>query len=482
VQARGVTRFRAAAAASAQVRATPKQTGVSASTWLLAAWGVGAALFLMPVATGLWQVRRLRRSAAAWPERQAIVDGLAGRRVEVLVHNGLAGPMTCGVWRPAIVLPCDAAQWAAADLERALVHELEHVRRGDWAMQCMARAVCAVYWFNPLVWMAWRKLALEAERACDDAVLARSEATAYADQLVELAERLAGAKAPLLAMASRADLTLRVGAVLDGSQRRGRASQWTVCVAGVVAAGLAIAVAPLRVVRAQQAPRFSAVSDLVMEAVTVKDKDGKPLVGLTADDFAVTEGGIPQTIKVFEFQKLSAEAGGEPLSYYLLGFYSTNTKMDGQYRRVRVTVTKGSDAKLDSRMGYYGTKSFQAIGGDAAGGSGVAGGVAGGIPGGVTGGVQGGVASGVTAPIPLFKPEPEYSEAARKAKYQGTVVMAVTVDATGRVGDAKVIRSLGLGLDEKAIEAVQKWRFRPGTKDGKAVAVQTEVEMSFRLL
>ena len=88
----------------------------------------------------------------------------------------------------------------------------------------LARAVCIVYWFHPLVWIAWRRLALEAERACDDAVLGHSEATAYADQLVGLAERLSRkARIALPAMANRADLTARVRAVLDGEHRRGRA-------------------------------------------------------------------------------------------------------------------------------------------------------------------------------------------------------------------------------------------------------------------
>src|SRR6185503_8166814 len=104
------------------------------------------------------------------------------------------------------------------------VHELEHVRRGDWLSQCVARAVCAWYWFHPLVWIAQRQLALEAERACDDAVLRRSEATAYADQLIELATRLSGVRHQnALGMANRADLAARVGAVLDRRQRRGRA-------------------------------------------------------------------------------------------------------------------------------------------------------------------------------------------------------------------------------------------------------------------
>src|SRR5207302_9963933 len=120
---------------------------------------------------------------------------------------------------PAIVLPQDAPAWEMEDLNRAIVHELEHVRRGDWLSHCIARVVCAVYWFHPLVWIAWRQLALAAERSCDDAVLGRSEATAYADQLVGLAQRLsAAAKSSALAMANRADLAARIGAVLDSRQ------------------------------------------------------------------------------------------------------------------------------------------------------------------------------------------------------------------------------------------------------------------------
>lgn len=101
------------------------------------------------------------------------------------------------------------------------------------------------------------------------------------------------------------------------------------------------------------------------------------------------------------------------------------------------------------------------------------------------GGFGGGVfrvGGGVTSPVPLYKPEPEYSEEARKAKYQGTVVLYVEVDATGKPRNLKVVRSLGLGLDEKAIEAVEKWKFRPGYKDGKPVTVAATIEVNFRLL
>ncbi len=101
------------------------------------------------------------------------------------------------------------------------------------------------------------------------------------------------------------------------------------------------------------------------------------------------------------------------------------------------------------------------------------------------GGAGGGVyriGGGVSSPQLVFKVEPEYSEEARKAKFQGTVVLYVVVDEKGMPRDLKVVRPLGLGLDEKAIEAVTKWRFKPGYKDGRPVAVAATIEVNFRLL
>lgn len=118
-------------------------------------------------------------------------------------------------------------------------------------------------------------------------------------------------------------------------------------------------------------------------------------------------------------------------------------------------------------------------------GGGVGSGKGGGFGPGEGGGVGGGVfkvGGGVTAPALLYKVEPEYSEEARKAKYQGTVILYVEVAPDGKAVNPKVIRSLGLGLDEKAIEAVRKWKFRPGYKDGKAVTVAATIEVNFRLL
>lgn len=101
--------------------------------------------------------------------------------------------------------------------------------------------------------------------------------------------------------------------------------------------------------------------------------------------------------------------------------------------------------------------------------------------GGGTGGGVFRVGGGVSAPKAVYSPDPEYSEEARKAKYQGVCVLWLVVGPDGKPRDIKVARTLGLGLDEKAIEAVKTWRFDPAIKDGKPVAVQINVEVQFRL-
>ena len=118
-------------------------------------------------------------------------------------------------------------------------------------------------------------------------------------------------------------------------------------------------------------------------------------------------------------------------------------------------------------------------------GSGIGAGKGPGVGPGTGGGFGGGafrIGGGVSAPVPIYRPEPEYSEEARKAKWQGAVLLAIVVDENGVPQEVKVVRSLGLGLDQKAIEAVQKWRFKPGLKDGKAVPVFANIEVNFRLL
>ena len=91
------------------------------------------------------------------------------------------------------------------------------------------------------------------------------------------------------------------------------------------------------------------------------------------------------------------------------------------------------------------------------------------------------VGGGVSAPTLVRKVDPEYTAEARSAKYQGTVTLYTEIDPNGKATNIKVLHSLGLGLDEKAIEAVTKWEFKPGMKDGKPVTVMATIEVNFRL-
>jgi periplasmic protein TonB len=88
---------------------------------------------------------------------------------------------------------------------------------------------------------------------------------------------------------------------------------------------------------------------------------------------------------------------------------------------------------------------------------------------------------GVTVPQPIYSPEPSFSDEARKAKQQGMVTLLLVVGADGRTYNIRVRQSLGMGLDEKAIEAVTHWRFKPATLNGQSVATQIEIEVDFHL-
>jgi TonB family protein len=114
-------------------------------------------------------------------------------------------------------------------------------------------------------------------------------------------------------------------------------------------------------------------------------------------------------------------------------------------------------------------------------GNGIGNGNGSGAGGGNGGGVYS-VGNGTTAPTIISKVDPEYSEEARKAKYSGSVMLSIVVNTDGKAEDVKVVKSLGMGLDEKAIEAVMKWRFTPGKNKGVPVKVKAQIEVNFRLL
>jgi periplasmic protein TonB len=146
------------------------------------------------------------------------------------------------------------------------------------------------------------------------------------------------------------------------------------------------------------------------------------------------------------------------------------------------TMPNLGDPKSSAIIPSNGTGSNSGIGSGSNGGVGP--GMGPGVGPGEGGGIGGGhyrPGRGVTAPRVIYQTDPEFSEEARKAKYQGTCVLGLIVDANGRPTAIRVINALGMGLDEKAIESVKNWKFEPGQKDGHAVSVEIAVEVDFHL-
>ena len=148
-------------------------------------------------------------------------------------------PFACGITRPTIVLPAESDGWTLDRRRAVLLHELAHVRRRDLAGHTLARLVCAVYWFHPLVWTAAKRLRAESERACDDLALACGARPAdYAEHLLDIVASVRRDTTPLvaLAMARRNEFEGRMLDILDSDRPRTTPSRWqAVSLVGVLA-------------------------------------------------------------------------------------------------------------------------------------------------------------------------------------------------------------------------------------------------------
>ena len=216
-----------AAAASAEAPATPRDWGRMA--FLI--WCFGASLVALPMLLGYVRVWRLSKTArpaidGAWGDLAATLPrrlGLAGR-VRVMVSERATMPMAFGIANPTVLLPANAEQWPAERRRDVMLHELAHVARRDCLTQLIAQAACALYWFDPLVWLASRALRGERERACDDAVVrAGARPSEYATHLLQVARDLRVPRATSLAtvcMARRSQLSDRLLAILDDRRNR----------------------------------------------------------------------------------------------------------------------------------------------------------------------------------------------------------------------------------------------------------------------
>jgi WD40 repeat protein/beta-lactamase regulating signal transducer with metallopeptidase domain len=200
-------------------------------------WAASALVVWAVVATGLFVVQFVRL-AFAWRFVRQCEVVQCRRAIELLAetsarfgvrrrvclresHRPLS-PTTWGLFHPTIVLPRDHGEWSRGCLRSALWHEMAHVKRWDWFTQQLAQLACALYWFNPLIWLCARWLRNDAEHAADDAVVAAGvERTSYATQLVDIARMLRSSRVAVLgpAMARGSHLEHRVAAVLESQGR-----------------------------------------------------------------------------------------------------------------------------------------------------------------------------------------------------------------------------------------------------------------------
>lgn len=489
---------------------------VPLGSWLAIVWVAGTAFGLLRMLAASAYVAGMRRKAVPMDgEGIEQMCGLLGirHRVELLVAGDGVMPMACGILRPAILLPAEASQWTAERRRVVLLHELAHVERGDLATHLLGRIALLLYWWNPLAWLGWREFLKERERAADDLVLRMgTDAPGYASHLLEIARAMQASSPVAVAMARKSELEGRMIAILDSKiDRKG---------AGAVLAGAAVALAvlvsvPLASVQAQetkstimleapkdgpglvryanqlrrQGKRDEAEAAYRNAAEQIGDKPEAAeaytalgIMAFTRKDFGAAEellkkaqlldpgrSGVATmwTAMLREREDRTAEA--ESLFQSALAIQDKNSQEAATtmelYAYLLERANRSDEASVMKERALAIRKQTESPIFAQAPRSEVH-----------------KMGSGVEKPSLISKVEPVYTDEARAAHYQGTVVLSIEIHPDGKAHNLRIVRGLGLGLNEQAMDAVSRWQFRPGLKDGQPVTVGATIEVNWRLL
>ncbi len=344
-------------------------TGTSPShgvTWpmlLAGLWAAGVLVTFTGLVIGLWRLRQLRASCTPVSgEWRTLTDTLAGEcgvtgRVRLLQSEDPTLLVTYGMFRPGIILPAGAGDWTEDRQHIVLRHELAHIRRHDAAIQMAGELLRVMQPFNPLVWIACRRLRQESEYACDDAVLrAGVEATDYAAHLFGIATRLSGrqtiwASAPAIAHPST--LERRIVAMLQRQKNREplTRSGWMLATALALAVSLplaAVGIAPQSIAGSNgpmadlpgpAAPSAPAGKDArpaqTSLSGTVQDQTGGRIPGaavtVTNQQTQEPYGAVTNASGAFTFANLPA------------GTYELAAQLSG-FRKIRVPIDHSGSA------------------------------------------------------------------------------------------------------------------------------------------
>ncbi len=283
-------------------------------SWLATvAWMFGVAMCLRCAAFSSLALRRLERqsqritSGPGYEMLERIRERLGIRgNVQFLIGTRHDTPMAWGMLRPTVYLPKSAAAWSRNRLTAVLTHELGHIRRRDALTQWMVQIACAIYWVNPFIWYAARRIRVEREQACDDMVVSHGvDATDYAEHLLRIAASLGPCRAGAvgLSIATPSRVEQRVQALLHPETNRQTVSSGILCT--IVAVGLSISL-PLAVLRG--AGEDGPTTAELPETRQKTPRDAPPVRLSHVDDTAESWRSIAGSGHAVRFQRTDAAA------------------------------------------------------------------------------------------------------------------------------------------------------------------------------
>lgn len=452
---------------------------------LMTIWVGGAAFGVVVLLYGLARLGRMTSRAeriadATWVDHAEVLRREFGfRRPVVLLQSSHPTLLvTWGLIRPKVSLPAVAQTWRADRVSLVLSHELAHVRRGDWIVQLTAELLRALYWFNPLCWMACTRLRQESEQACDDVVLNRGvEGSEYATHLVEIARDLQEHRTwlPVLAMAHTSGFERRVRAMLNVRLNRRPVSR-SVCSAIFVAwLGVTIPIAGLAAAQTAFARFAGSVADPqngLLPGVTLmltnvqtnarhevrSDHTGRyEFTGLAPGEylletrlpgFSVLYGKLTLAGQNVE-QDLTLQVGTLQETVTVRASASQGETSSPLDPRVQEEIERKKILRAAAKCPGVPNRSGPAIGGN------------------------------LRAPMKIADAKPVYPDALRIAGVGGTVVLSGRIGTEGRLDELNVVSASHADLASAAVEAVQQWQFDSTLLNCVAVEVGITVTVHF---